>query len=65
MLRGVTVEGLLHILPLLLDLELKFLLFTFLLLPVQGLLYLVHHVLVDVSLKLHILIFAQEITCGE
>ena len=44
-----------------LDLLLKFLLLLLLFLPVEGFLDLVHHVLIDVSLKLHILIFAQQV----
>lgn len=55
----------LSILLLLFDLLLKFFLLSFLFLPVQGLLNLIHHVLIYVSLKLHVLIFTQQTPCGE
>ncbi len=43
------------------DLLLKFLLLLLLFLPVEGLLDLVHHMLIDVGFKLHILIFTQQV----
>jgi hypothetical protein len=56
------VDEVLSILLLLFDLLFKFLLLLLFLLPVEGLLDLVHHVLIDVGLELHVLIFTKQVS---